>query len=99
MNKIYKLRGSSSIRPEKSNVEVPLVSLKRSEQIIPYGVDFCQPEGVDLEKIARRLAHILDLREQKPSEYASSGLAREKESIYILYPEAVPMARKYTKRA
>lgn len=52
---------------------------------------------VDIDKIARRLAYLWNLRDKDPRIYSQNRLGQEKEDIYCLYPEAVPLARQYLK--
>jgi len=55
------------------------------------------PKKANIEIIAKRLAYLLDLRDREPRTYSLNRLGQEKEDIYCLYPEAVPLARKYLK--
>jgi hypothetical protein len=43
-------------------------------------------------KTAKRLAYLLDLRDQDPRRYRELGLGTEKETIYVMHPEVVPLA-------
>jgi len=51
----------------------------------------------NIELKARRLAYLLDLRNRNPRTYSQNRLGHEKEEIYCLYPESVPLAMQYLK--
>jgi hypothetical protein len=54
-------------------------------------------EEINLDKIAKRLVYLWNLRDRDPKLYSQNRLGEEKEDIYCFYPEAVELARKYYK--